>query len=109
MKSAKKATEMRFSAPTRRRPAAVETASRPSAGERLAALRQDCQVRLNPGVHETLDEFIARARAEKMTPYQANMLVKMFDENIRQCMEVALYRDPEAAAVYANVHGALSP
>jgi hypothetical protein len=89
---------------------ATKQAPGPSAGERLAAIRQDCQVGLNNGRKApTVDEFIAHARATKMTPYQANLLVSMFDENMRQCMEVALYRDPEAAAVYANVHRALSP
>lgn len=58
-------------------------------------------------MNETRDEFIRAHRGE--TLYQLNLFVEMIEGNIRQCMEVALYRDPEAAAVYANVHRALSP
>jgi hypothetical protein len=73
----------------------------PSAGERLAAIHQACLPR-----YVTLDEFVRAHRGE--TPYQLNLFVEMTEENTRQCMEVALYRDPEAAAIYAHVHRAVS-
>jgi len=81
---------------------ATKQAPGPSAGERLAAIHQACLPR-----YVTLDEFVRAHRGE--TPYQLNLFVEMTEENTRQCMEVALYRDPEAAAVYANVHRALRP
>src|ERR1700730_16481513 len=60
----------------------------PSAGERLAAIHKACL----PS-YQTRDEFVRAHKGE--TPYQLNLFVEMIEENIRQCMEVALYRDPE--------------
>jgi hypothetical protein len=44
--------------------------------------------------------MMAQERAQYAQPDHA------LEENMRQCMEVALYPDPEAAAVYAHVHRA---
>jgi hypothetical protein len=87
----------------------------PSAGERLAAIHQACLAR--DGVHNpsavSAEEMLRRTA--NYTQYQMDQLLASYaqldpvlEENMRQCIEVALYRDPEAAAVYAHVHRAVS-
>jgi hypothetical protein len=78
--------------------------SRPSVGERLAAIERDCELQFFKGTKIKYREDLYDALA-KMTPGQRNLWKQSAKEAQRHCIGLALEFDPEAATVFTNVHG----